>query len=139
MPLRSVTSHPTYCVLYCAVAGWLGACRSGGDTSRGDLYIRFKVEFPRKLGQPMHGDDDEAKAARESLEKVLGQKIGGGGGGGSGFFSGWWSKGDAKGGGEGGADDDRVVVAQRASAAQKRALAAAEQRQTSERERSEGF
>ena len=127
-----------------------GISRSGGSASRGDLYIRFKVDFPRKLARSVSGDSDDAKKSLNDLQQLLGQKSQNGGAGGAGLFSrGWWSRGgssDSGSSGNGGDDDDDdddgkkpVVVAQRASTAQERALAAAEQRQTSERERTEGF
>ena len=103
-----------------------------------DLYIRFKVDFPRKLGQTVSGDDEAAKKSLQELEALLGKR----GGGTSGFFSGWWNRssgGNAQGGEAGGEGTGSVVVAERASERHKRALEAAEQRQASERERTEGF
>eukprot|EP01043_Picozoa_sp_COSAG02_P077089 COSAG02_NODE_16705_length_1062_cov_1.445483_2_plen_148_part_00 len=123
------------------------ALRSGGNTSPGDLYIRFSVDFPRKLARSVRGDTDDAKKSLEDLRQLLGQKSQNGSGDGakSGVFSrGWWSRGNSSDDGSGSSTSDGggekpAVVAHRASAAQERALAAAERRQTSERERTEGF
>ena len=114
---------------------------TGGSASRGDLFIRFKVDFPRKLARPVSGDSVDAKKALEDLRALLGQKSqNGSAGGDSGLFSrGWWSRGGSGGVDSGNGVEKPVLVAQRASAAQERALATAEQRQTSERERTEGF
>ena len=73
------------------------------------------------------------------MHTVLGQKKGGGA---TGFFSGWWNQGSGgsgQGGEAGGEGTGNVVVAERASEKHKRALEAAEQRQASERERTESF
>ena len=124
------------------------AFRSGGSTNSGDLYIRFKVNFPRKLARSVSGDSDDAKKSLEDLRQLLGQKSENGSASGTkgGVFSrGWWSRGssdsdDSSGSSTSdGGSEKPALVARRASAAQERALAAAEHRQTSERERAETF
>ena len=112
---------------------------SGYGNSRGDLFIRFSVDFPRKLGAPLGGEGEEEAAALKQLETVLGQKKGAGAGGGGGVFSGWWNRGKSEGGASGGKGGGGSVTAHRASSAELSALRRAEARQASERERMDGF
>ena len=112
--------------------------RSGGRASRGDLYIRFKIDFPRKLTRSLNSESDDAKKSLEELRRLLGQKSQNDGTNG-GLFSSWWNAGGGAGDKADAGSSEKPLIAHRASAGQERALAAAEQRQTSERERTEGF
>lgn len=137
------------CCSFCSPALNDHAFRSGSSTTPGDLYIRFKIDFPRKLARSVSGDSDDAKKSLEDLRQLLGQKSQNGSADGAkgGVFSrGWWSRGSgsSSNSNDGGSSSDSgsekpALVAHRATAAQERALTSAERRQTSERERSEGF